>query len=84
MIWYYGSGLSFITWTCSKDDCSNCEGDDCSSYTLTVSTKGKVSDLPSFSDCRYGDTVEIKKIVDGATGFSVNEIAIIKKQGDIF
>ena len=84
MIWYYGSGLSLITWTCSEDDCSNCEGSDCSSYTLTGSTKGKVSDLPSFSDCRYGDTIEIKKIADTATGFSVNEIAVIKKQGNIF
>ena len=56
----------------------------CGSYTLTVSTEGAVSDLPPFSDCRYGDTVEIKRIVDDKKyGFKLFEMAIIKKEGNM-
>ena len=58
VIWYQKDEYPFNTWTCTKDDCSNCEGKECSPLTLTVSTEGAVSGLPSFSDCRYGDTVE--------------------------
>ena len=81
VIWYQKDEYPFNTWTCTKDDCSNCEGKECSPLTLTVSTEGAVSDLPSFSDCRYGDTVEIKRIDDADRAFLVYEMAVIKKEG---
>ena len=84
VIWYQKDEYPFNTWTCTKDDCSHCVGRDCSSYTLTVSTEGAVSHLPSFSNCRYGDTVEIKRIDDSTNPFSVYEMALIKKEGMLY
>ena len=84
VLWYRNSGYVHRTWTCTKDDCSNCVGSSCSYYTLTVSNEVAVSGLPSFSDCRYGDTVEIRRIVDtNQYGFKVYEVAIIKKEGNM-
>ncbi|KAL5270945.1 hypothetical protein ACHWQZ_G001565 [Mnemiopsis leidyi] len=64
VIWYR-EYHQIHTWTCNKDNCSNCETEgiqsQCSSFTLEVSTDGAVSDLPSISDCRYGDTVKLWK-----------------------
>ena len=64
VIWYRTYSQTH-TWTCTKDDCSNCvaEGTNsqCNGFTLTVSTEGAASDLPSVSDCRYGDTVKMLK-----------------------
>ena len=64
VIWYREYN-QIHTWTCNKDNCSNCETEgmqsQCSSFTLEVSTEGAVSDHPSISDCRYGDTVKLWK-----------------------
>ena len=67
------------TFSCTKDDCSNCVGKSCSYFTLTVSTEGPVSDLFSILNCRYGDTVKLER--SGGGDFSVHEIAIIGKEG---
>ena len=66
-------------WTCTKADCSNCVGERCGSFTLTVSTEETVSDFPSISDCRYGDTVKYEKT--NREGVRVGEIAIIGEKG---
>ena len=79
VIKYRSTGAPFLTWTCTKDDCSNCVGTYCSHYTMTVSTEGAVSDLFPVSDCKYGDTVKLEKNV--GTGFSVYELAVIEEQG---
>ena len=81
VIWYQKDEYPFNTWTCTKDGCSTCEGRECSSYTMTVSTEGAVSHLPSISDCRYGDTVETKRSDDSTNSFWVYEMAVIKKEG---
>ena len=79
VIWYRKDGAFFLTWTCTKDDCSNCEGDHCDKYTLTVSTDKEVSDLSPVSDCRYGDTVKLER--NSGSNFVVRELAVIEKQG---
>ena len=82
--WYRNDGTSYLTWTCTKDDCGTCDvGMGCGHIILTVSTEGTVPDLPSFSDCRYGDTLEIKRTADEATEFFVFELAVIKKEGNV-
>ncbi|KAL5270976.1 hypothetical protein ACHWQZ_G001580 [Mnemiopsis leidyi] len=77
VIWYRAY-KQIHTWTCNKDNCSNCEAEgmqsQCSSFTLEVSTEGAVSDLPSISDCRYGDTVKLWKM-DGS--MTVGELVTI-------
>ena len=76
---------SYLTWTCSSTDCSTCEGSDCSSFSLTVSSERTLSnDLPTVSDCKYGDTVMMKlETNDIYSWFRVNDIAVIRKQGEI-
>ena len=84
VIWYAGNGARYLTWTCSNTDCTTCEGSssDCRYYTLTVSSqKTLADDLPLHSDCRYGDTVILRR-PDG-TGFTVRELGITAKQGEM-
>ena len=78
VIWFSETGSPKFTWTCSENDCSDCVGF-CSPFSLAVSIEGAESELPDISDCRYGDTLEIKRVVDSGNGFLVNEMAIIKK-----
>ena len=80
VIWYSTNGLPVLTWTCTDTDCSKCVGDYCSDFTLTVSTEEDVSDLSPVSDCKYGDTVKLKR-VNG--GFTVHEIAIVGQSGNL-
>ena len=87
VIWYYSAGTTFLTWTCTDTDCSrcvcgsNCVGNYCEKYTMTVSTEGAVSDLSPVSDCKYGDTVKFEKNTVG--DFGVTEIAIVGKSGKL-
>ena len=81
LIWYRNDGTPVFTWTCTETDCSNCVGEYCSIFTLTVSTEEDVSDLSPVSDCKYGDTVKLER-VDG-NGFYVREIAIVGKSGNL-
>ena len=75
---YWPDGTPDLTWTCTDTDCSKCEGDDCSYFTLTVSTEEAVSDLSPVSDCKYGDTVKL-----ASTGsFGMREIAIVGESGN--
>ena len=86
VISYGTNGSPRFTWTCSSTRCPN-YGD----FSLTVSTERSTShdqnidrkkrDRPPQSDCKDGDTVKIKKRDDGS--FSVYEIAIIGKEGEI-
>ena len=49
VIWFYGNGDPIITWTCTENDCSDCNTNysNCKHFTLTVSIEGAVSDLSS-------------------------------------
>ena len=76
VIWFATDGSHYNTWTCLKNDCS-CEGPICYLFTLAVSTEEAVSDLPSVSDCKYGDVVKLER-TDG-NGVSVYEMAIVGK-----
>ena len=82
VVWYKPSGNTFLSWTCSSSDCSDCEGDRswCNSYSLTVSTEGKKSSLSALSDCIYGDTVRIQDTKGDS--FVIAEIGIIHKEGE--
>ena len=82
VIWFMEDRNAHLTWTCTENDCSNCEGDYCSYYTLTVSTEGAVSDLSPVSDCKYGDTVKLEKVID--EGFYVYEMVAVGKQGNVY
>ncbi|KAL5250583.1 hypothetical protein ACHWQZ_G016345 [Mnemiopsis leidyi] len=75
-IWHTNTGQPLHTWTCTDSHCNNCEGSKCSDFTLTVSSDGAASDFPSFTDCKYGDSVKL----EGVEGFAVRELAIIGKQ----
>ena len=78
----YYKGNPYYTWTCTSTDCSSCKGNYCSDYLLTVSAERTSSDdLPIIPDCRYGDTVKLELVSGGI--FSVYEIAITGKQGEI-
>ena len=81
VIKYNSSGSTLITWTCSEDDCDICTDTQshCNSYSLTVSTEEAAPYLSSISDCRFGDTVK----VESNDAFSVTELAIIEKQGQV-
>ena len=79
VIWYFSTGASFLNWTCAKNNCSDCEGDHCDDFNLTVSTDGAAPDHLSLDlKCRFGDVVRLDRIVGGQ--LSVPEIAIIGKQ----
>ena len=79
VITYYNNGNPRETWTCTNIDCSNCVGSYCYRYTLTVSTDDAVSDLSPITDCKYGDTVKLERIISG--DLKVYEIAIVGKPG---
>ena len=81
VIIYDSLGDPLITWTCSEEDCDICTDTQghCNSYSLTVSTEGAAPYLSSISDCRFGDTVK----VECNDAFSVTELAIIEKQGQL-
>ena len=82
VIWYRNDGTPFLTWACTDTDCSKCVGSDyCSQFTLTVSTEKDVSDLSPVSDCKYGDTVKLERVI--GTGIGVKEIAITGKSGNL-
>jgi hypothetical protein len=79
---YNSDGGPENSWTCSKTDCSSCDGTDCSGLILTVSTERTGSEnLPEDPECKNGDTVKLTK----TTVFSlmVVEISVIGKQGEI-
>ena len=76
--WYQSDNRVILSWSCTENDCSNCEGS-CQDYTLTVSTEGTAQDFFPVSDYRYGDIVKI----EGTSSFDVCELAIIGKEGNI-
>ena len=64
------------SWTCTSLDCSDCSGDVCSKYSVTLSSEGTPTDgLPPVTDCKYGDTVMITTTT-GAS-FTMTEISVI-------
>ena len=85
---HYESSFSISSrvWTCTQQDCSNCDGSFCSLYTLTVSLEGVSATLPADSDCRNGNMVKLDKAENVFNNFNpvklyVNEMVIIRKKG---
>lgn len=74
-------------WTCTKQDCSHCEGYFCNLYSLTVSMKlGESSTLPAASDCKNGNTVILEKIdrllnLINPYTLTVKELLVFGKRG---
>ena len=83
VIRFYRDGTPYHTWTCTDTDRSNCVGDYCSDFTLTVNTEEDVSDLSPAPDCKYGDTVILEKDDGDKMVVYVNEIAIVEKPGNL-
>ena len=74
------------TWTCLVDDCGNCVSNNvhCNAFTLTVTTeKPATPNLPSVTDCKYGDTVKLDIDANRYHKLGVKEIWIIGKQGRV-
>ena len=70
-------------WTCTKDDCSDCVGRYCDDLLLTISTEGTTtSNLPDYTNCRYGDTVKLEMSSESHSQLTVYEIVVIGKQGN--
>ena len=82
VVWYLSNGNPLLTFTCTKTDCSRCEGTSsylCSYFTLTVSTVISTDSIPQPTNCRLGDTVRLESI----GSFGVRELAVIGEQGEI-
>jgi len=71
------------TWTCSRADCGDCDGDQCPILSVEVSSLDPTLNLPPFPDCIYGDSVQLRG-GDDLNEFMVKEIAIIEKHGETF
>ena len=85
--WYRccSDGSPIRTWTCTEADCTSCQGDDCSVYSLTVLLETTSLDnlqlSPHSNNCRYGDTVKLEGL--DSVPFAVSEIASFGvKQGE--
>ena len=78
---YASTGGLLITWTCSENDCSSCEGNSehCIDHTLTVSTEGTDDIISAVSGCKLGNTLKITRL--SGKGFTMTEIAVVAKQG---
>ena len=82
VIRYRSGGITYQTWYCTEDDCSNCVGEVCDQYKLRVSEEREELDLLPISDCKYGDTIKLEKVGGSQSdGFKVPEIAIVGWQG---
>ena len=79
VVWLHTDNATVLSWTCSATDCASCEGGKswgCGSFTLTVYTEvDSPYNLPSMSDCKYGDRIKLQRKDTGF--FGVWEIAII-------
>ena len=80
---FYGSNPAETyryMWTCTKEEC-RLHLSTSNIFTLTVSTdETETSNLPSLSDCKYGETVKLEK-KSYYYQLNVNEIWIIGKLG---
>ena len=77
VISYNSDGSSRLTWTCSKTNCSACEGQYCSRLSLSVSSEG-VSPCVLSPDCKSGDVVVLEAFGGGL--ILVWEIAVTEDQ----
>ena len=72
------SGETKLDWTCSRVDCSDCVGQNCEIYSLTIYTEvGEDGD--GSEDCKLGDTLKLERSQVNIGGFVVNEVAVIAK-----
>ena len=78
---YRRDGKVLRTLTCSNTDCSQCEGDNCSYLSLTVSTEE--AGLPPVLDCKYGDNVKLQYTGRDYDTLLVYEISVTGEKGDI-
>ena len=88
MIRYRRDGLADLSWTCTQSADGRCEqckavsSNSCGMYTLSISTTEDAASsgasLPSNSDCKYGDTIEL---TTSSSTFILYELAVIAKEG---
>ncbi|XP_063678483.1 uncharacterized protein LOC134814318 [Bolinopsis microptera] len=65
-------------WTCSQENCGDCEGDNCDAFELKVYVEGVLPEtLPSYSGCKHGNRVQLEKTGGNKDYFIVFEIAVI-------
>ena len=68
-------------WTCTQQDCNNCNGLYCEVYIVTVNMEEAGQTPPPLSHCKYGDTAKIEKTKSYTDlSLSVKEMAVIGKQ----
>ena len=66
-------------WTCSQENCGDCEGKHCGFFELNVYVEGDLSEtLPSNSECKHGNRVELQKTGGTKVNFIVYEMAVIE------
>ena len=82
--WYNAYGTPIEKWTCDESDCGECEnGNNICYYKLKVKTEAvAASDPAPPSDCRYGDTVRLRR-KNTSDRVTVYEIVIVGKQGTV-
>ena len=81
VVWYGWRQEIQYGWECTQNPCKCIDGDNCSRYSLAVSTVGTMpSGLPARTDCVFGDTVTLEKM-GGSLGIeSLYEIQSIGYQ----
>ena len=72
---FHLSGVFKQDWTCTREGCSQCVGQNCHLYTLTVYKEGG-EDGEGSLECKLGDTVKLERVEVNNEGFKVNEIAV--------
>ncbi|KAL5261868.1 hypothetical protein ACHWQZ_G007544 [Mnemiopsis leidyi] len=87
VIRYRRDGLADLSWTCTQSAdgrCKQCKAvssNSCGMYTLSISTTEDAASsgasLPSNSDCKYGDTIEL---TTSSSTFILYELAVIAKE----
>ena len=74
MVWYRWGNKLHLGWTCTQTGCPCTDGDFCDRFNLTVSSVGTMpGGLLNGSNCKYGDTVLLEKII--GEGFTVYEMS---------
>ena len=79
VIRYKADGTPRYFWTCTKKGCSNCLGNYCDYFILTVSTEGTTPDMSSGSECKFGDIVMLQNIFQDLV--RIQEFGIIGMSG---
>ena len=82
-------GTNQLKWTCSQDNCNQCEDgtqeQNCHIFSLTVNIESEDPsyDYPSQTNCKNGDTVKLERLdLSRKDTFTVAEIAVFGQKGE--